>query len=478
MAKNISLKQVFDIYVFAFVFFLASKPLNDPDFWFHLKSGEYILHNHTFPHTDPFSFTFYGQPWIVHGWLSAATFYVVQSRLGYGALILLFALLVTLTFWFVYRRCQAHPFVTGFAILLGVLSVSTNIGVRPRVFTLLLTSVFVLVLENYVRRGGRMIWILIPLTALWANLHGGLFFGPAFIVLAMVGLVIDKWFGDVEVELWSRLRVLALVLCGSLAAIVLNPYGIEMLFVPIRVLQTTVYKDVVVDWLSPDFHRPEVLPFLVLFLMTTAAMALSPVRPKPSELLLFIVTLYMSFNAQRNLAIFTLVAVPLLANYAQHWLDANELRRFFHDPLLARRSAFAVVLLVPLLLFAMKLKSTVYGEFRQQTMDVPLKAVEYLKEKQITGNTFTDPNIWSNYLLWALPSNPIFIDRRDVYSESFTREYLSITSGRSDWHEAFERYAVRVAIVGPKSLLARKLRSATDWQQVYEDEMTVVFVKR
>jgi hypothetical protein len=475
---NLSLKRIFEIYIFAFVFFLASKPLNDPDFWFHLKSGEYILSHHAFPTTDPFSFTFYGQHWIVHGWLSTVIFYLVQSRLGYNALIFLFALLVALTFWFVFRRCQAHPFVTGFAILLGVASISTNIGVRPRVFTLLLTSVFLLVLENYARRGGRMIWILIPLTALWANLHGGFFFGPAFIVLAMLGMALDKWVGNGQAEFWPRLRVMGIVALGSVLAVVVNPYGLEMLFVPIRVLQTTVYKEVVVDWLSPDFHRPEVFPFLVLFLLTTAALALSPVRPKPSELLLFIVTLYLSFNSQRNIAIFALVAVPLFANYAQHWLNATNLRRFFQDSLLARRSALGLVLLLPLILFAFKLKSTVYGEFRQQTMDVPIKAVEYLKQNQITGNTFTDPNIWSNYLLWAMPSNPIFIDGRDVYTEQFTREYLGIISGRSDWHEAFDRYGVRVVIVGPKSLLARKLHDATDWQTVYEDEMTVVFTRR
>ena len=467
------LKRIFDIYIFAFVFFLASKPLNDPDFWFHLKSGEYILRNHTFPTTDPFSFNVFGQHCIVHGWLTTVLFYIVQSRLGFGALIFLFALLITLTFWFVYRRCHAHPFVTGFAILLGVLSVSTNIGVRPRVFTLLLTSVFLLVLER-----GKRLWILIPLTALWANLHGGFFFGPAFIALAIVGVVLDKWLGDVNVDLWPRLRVMGLVLVGSVLAIVVNPYGVEMLYVPIRVLQTTVYKEVVVDWLSPDFHRPEVFPFLLLFLLTTAALALSPVRPKPSELLLFIATLYLSFNSQRNIAIFALVAVPLFANYAQHWLKANELRRFFQDSLLARGSPLALVLLLPLILFAVKLKSTVYGEFRQQTMDVPIHAVQFLKEKQITGNTITDPNIWSNYLLWALPSNPIFIDGRDVYTEQFTREYLSITNGRSDWHVAFDRYNIRVAIVGPRSLLARKLRTATDWQEIYEDEMAVVFTKR
>jgi hypothetical protein len=480
-SMKISHKKIFEIYVLAYVFFLASKPLDDPDFWFHLKTGEYIVLNGIIPRTDPFSFTYKGYPWIAHGWLSGLIFYWIQSHLGYRVLIFLFAVIVTLAFWLVFRRCQAHPFIAGVAVFLGVLAVSTNIGVRPRVFTLVLASIFLFILENYSGRGqGRTIWILIPLMALWVNLHGGFVVGLALIVLTMIGIAVDKWFGDDDRALWPRLRVVGLVLGGCLLAIPLNPYGAAMFAVPLRVLQTPIYKEVIVDWLSPDFHRAELFPFLLLFLITTAALALSPVRPKPSELLLFLATLYVSLNSQRNVLIFALVAVPLFANYSQHWVDSNALGKIFRQGSLFsdRASLLSLVFLLPLILFAVKLKSTVYGEWRQQTMDVPLKAVEYLKQKQIVGNTFTDPNIWANYLIWTMPSNPVFIDGRDVYPEQFVKEYFDIVVGRSDWREAFDRYGVQVVIVAPKSAIARKMKDVSEWQEVYQDEMTIVFSRR
>jgi len=475
---KISIKRLFEIYVLAYVFVLASKPLNDPDFWFHLKTGEYIVLNRVIPKVEPFSFTYNGQPWVAHGWLSGLLFYVVESRFGYGVLIFLFAALITLAFWFVFRRCTAHPYIVAVAILIGVLTMSTNIGVRPRVFTILFASIFLFLLEDFSRRGeGKMVWILVPLMALWVNLHGGFVIGLALIGLTMIGLVFDKWLDNDQIRLWPRLGILGLVLAACVLAILLNPYGSAMFAVPIKVLRSPVYQQVIVDWLSPDFHRPEVFPFLLLFLITVAALTLSPKRPKPTEAIFFLATLYATLTSQRNMTIFALVAVPLFANYSQHWLDSTSFAKFFGRSSLlgGRASIFALLFLLPLVLFAVQLKSAVYGEVRQETLDVPLNAVSYIKEKQIAGPTFTDPNIWANYVLWALPSNPVFIDGRDVYPEQLVSEYVSIVLGTSDWREAFDRYGVRVAIVAPKSYMARKMKSATDWHEVYHDEMAIVY---
>jgi len=83
-------KRIFTVYVFAYSFFFASRPLTDPDFWFHLKTGQYILQKRVIPKTDLFSFTNFGRPWVTHEWLSEAIFYAVYSRLGLYALIFLF----------------------------------------------------------------------------------------------------------------------------------------------------------------------------------------------------------------------------------------------------------------------------------------------------------------------------------------------------------------------------------------------------
>ena len=44
---------------------------------------------------------------------------------------------------------------------------------RPHVFSLLLTTVALWLLDEDRQRPGALVWTLVPLSALWANLHGG-----------------------------------------------------------------------------------------------------------------------------------------------------------------------------------------------------------------------------------------------------------------------------------------------------------------
>lgn len=481
---NKYLNKSFEAIVVIYAFLFASRPLSDGDFWFHLKTGEYVIRNWAVPRTEIFSFTHFGTPWLAHGWLSGAIFYSIYSNLGANVLIFLFAVLATLAFWLALRRCHSHPFIAGFAMLLGVWTALPTVGVRPRVLTLLLSSIYLVLLERYARKdAGRAIWWLVPLMAVWVNLHGGFFIGLLLIGLTIVGIPLDSWStGQKLSSVWPRVKVLGLVLFGCLLAGLLNPYGWRVYVSPIRVLRSPIYNRVIVDWLSPDFHSPETLPLLILILLTVGAISLSPKRIKPSELLLFIAILYSTLQTQRNMALFALVAVPLFANYLQNWLNSTSFGRSFSNsksPASQRMTiAFSLLLVLPLFAFATKLRRDVYAPPRQEVIRVPVKAVEYLKQSQITGNTFTEPNIWGGYLIWALPSNPVYIDGRDAYPESFLEEYVAITRGRADWRGPFDRHAVRVALLQRGSLMPRELEKSTEWERVYQDEMSEVFRKR
>lgn len=478
---NKSILRVFQVYVFAYTFFFGSRPLSDPDFWFHLKTGEYIFQTGKIPTTEFFSFTNYGKPWIAHGWLSGLFFYIVYSRLGAYCLTFIFAILTVIAFWLVFKRARnCHPLIAGLATLLGVASVLPTIGVRPRVFTLLLASLFLSVLTDYARKGhGRAIWFLVPLMALWVNLHGGFLIGLAIIVATIIGIPLDAWAtGQPIREFLPRLRLLGVVLLGCLLAGLINPYTVGIYVQAIRVMSSPVFTDVVIDWVSPNFHQSNMMALMLLILLTIAGFALSPQRVKPSELLIFLGTLYATLKAQRHMAIFALVASPLMARYLQNWLASTS---FGADLLRERRSfsirwasVFSVLLLLPLVVVFAKLKSSVYSPPSQEALHVPVKAVEFLKENKITGRTFTDPNLWGAYLLWALPSNPVFIDGRDVYPEPFVKEYANIVSGNSDWREPFDRYRVSIAMLKSDSILVRELQEA-GWPKIYEDKMAVVF---
>ena len=181
--------------------------------------------------------------------------------------------------------------------------------------------------------------------------------------------------------------------------------------------------------------------------------------------------------------IFALVAAPLFAEYCQNWLNSISLVKVFTSSntalVLERRTVIlSVLLLVPLAVFAVQLKRVVYVRQKQETSDVPIKAVEYMKQQQITGNTVTVPNIWGGYLIWAMPSNPVYIDGRNAYPPEFVEEYVQITEGFKDWRAPFNQYGVRHAIVEKKSFMARELSESSDWKKLYEDEMAVVFTKQ
>jgi hypothetical protein len=474
--------RVFLLYVFAYTFFFASRPLSDPDFWFHLKTGEYIFQNLAFPSTEFFSFTNFGKPWIAHGWLSGLIFYLIYSRLGAYALIFIFAVLTVIAFWLVFRRLRdCHPVIAGLAILLGVAVSIPTIGVRPRVFTLLFASIFLWLLSDYVQREQkRRIWILVPLMVLWANLHGGFLIGLALIAATIIGILLDTLAAGLSLaKSWPRVRLLGVVLIGCFLAALINPYGVGIYSQPLSVMSSPVFNDVVIDWLSPNFHQANMIPLLLLILLTVVVLALSPQRAKPSELVLFLGTLYATLKAQRHMAVFALVATPLLAVYFQNWLastwSGSRLLRVERNYSSRWATIFGLLLLIPLVPVIVKLKSTVYSPPTQERLHVPLKAVEFLKENNIHGKTFTDPNLWGAYVLWALPSNPVYIDGRDVYPEQFVREYADIISGRVDWREPFDRYAVEIVIVKPGSILAKELEKAPPWHVLYRDEMAIVF---
>ena len=43
--------------------------VNDPDVWWHLRAGEWMMQHHAVPQSDPFSVAGAGKPWVSYSWL-------------------------------------------------------------------------------------------------------------------------------------------------------------------------------------------------------------------------------------------------------------------------------------------------------------------------------------------------------------------------------------------------------------------------
>ena len=66
----LDLPHFFTIAIFLTMLIAAIQPVTDPDFWWHLTTGNWILSQHAIPRTDLYTYTVAGHRWITHEWLS------------------------------------------------------------------------------------------------------------------------------------------------------------------------------------------------------------------------------------------------------------------------------------------------------------------------------------------------------------------------------------------------------------------------
>src|ERR1700722_13738613 len=132
MTELIKTRNVFLAVLFLGLFAMVARNATDPDIWWHLKTGQYITEHKSIPHTDPFSYTRAGQPWIAHEWLTEHLLYQIQRIAGYGGLIVFFAAIVGAAFFLLYLRCGAAPYIAGVATLFAAWATAPLWGVRPQ----------------------------------------------------------------------------------------------------------------------------------------------------------------------------------------------------------------------------------------------------------------------------------------------------------------------------------------------------------
>ena len=92
---------------------------------------------------------------------------------------------------------------------------------------------------------------------------------------------------------------------------------------------------------------------------------------------------------------------------------------------------------------------------------------------------FNDFN-WGGYLLFRFwPAQRVFIDSQsDFYGEEFTRQYEQIFNGKKDWDAKLNQYNVSQIIVPRETGLALAAKQSTNWKIAYQDNITIILVKK
>jgi hypothetical protein len=466
--------RVFLAVLFLGLFAMAARNVTDPDLWWHLRTGEYIAEHKTVPHTDPFSYTRAGEPWVAHEWLSELFLYEIERTTGWGGLIVIFAAILAVTFFLLYLRCGPAPYVAGVATLCAAWATAPVWGVRPQVLSLLLTSLWLLILERS-ERDPKLLWWMLPLTLLWVNLHAGFALGLVLSALFLAGEWIERALGRSQASP-AHLRTAALVLLLDVLIVPLNPNGLRMFSYPVETLRSAAMQRYIAEWASPNFHHAEYWPFLLVVLGTFAALSWSRLELRPRDLLLLLVSLFAALGSIRLMPLFVLIAVPLLSARLGSWPGRN--LRPQHPPAVARTSLNGIIVLAMAAFAGLHVSQVIGRQPLVEMQHFPSRAVAFLQIHPPSGRIFNHYD-WGGYLIWKLyPSTPVFIDgRADLYGQQLLDQFADTYQLKGAWQQPLRRWSIGTVLVPPDSALATGLRSSPGWTVAYEDSQAVLLTR-
>ena len=464
------------------LFTMAVRPLTDPDVWWHLRTGQLTLQNHSVFHTDPYSFTRFGQPWINHEWLSDVLLFGIYRLAGFGGLIVAFAAVVAAALFLVFLRSPGRPYIAAIMTLWGALASASTWGVRPQMFSLLLASVFLLLLDASERRP-RLLWWTAPLMLLWVNLHAGFPIGLAFIALFLIGEGLETATSpEPRQKLLSRFRQLAaaFVLCGVLVAV--NPNGVRLYWYPFQTLGSESMHRFIQEWFSPDFHDLTYLPLLLMLLALIAGLAASRRCPRLRNLLLVVAMIPAALRSMRHIPFLVLVIVPVLSEMTQTWLRERGALRGSSQAafgLAPRTLAFNLIVFLAFVGFTVaRIKQVVGRQGETEAHHFPAAAAAFLQQHHPPGPMMNHYN-WGGYFIWKLyPQYRVFMDgRADVYGDTLMNEFGSCYYLKDDWTKTLEAWGIRTVVLTPDAPLITALRSSPQWRQIYGDTEAVILTR-
>ena len=469
----ITTTQLLVAMLFVLMFALATRVPADTDTWWHLRSGQLILNTHAVPYTDPFSLTKAGQPWIDQSWLAQIVMWLMYQIAGNAGLALFVSILATIGMAFTYAASPGNRYLRAFLLILSASTAAVFWSARPQMFSFALSGAVLWIIYTWKRGEADRLWALPFIMALWVNLHSGFAIGLIFLGCAIGGELFNR-------QPWPRTRKLILVTAVSVAALLINPYTVQMLIYPFQTAGIGALEQYIQEWSSPNFHARETWPLLIMLFGTLAAVGFSKRGWDWTDLALTSVTAVLALVWERNFAVFAVAAVPTLCLHLQtiisRLVPASESslptqRR----PSMLNTGILLVIIVAALFKVALVIAPGEIGQVQQEAL--PVRAAAWLNQNNPPGPMFNSYN-WGGYLMFAAPQYPVFVDgRTDLYGSAVLDQWRVAYSG-GDWQPLFQQWGIRLVVIEQDNLLAAILRHDPNWQEAYTDKQASIFIKK
>lgn len=522
------LSRCLALLVFVYVFFISLGPLSDPDFWWHLKTGQWIVQNKALPgHEDPFSYTT-PRPLsdgavsgIRSQWLGQVVLYLVYLSGGYPGLSVFRSLLIVLPFVYLYFRFVKkgiHPllliaFLSFPPLIIGLSQFYTF--ERPQAFSFILAIVVFLLLKKESRpsvltssgkavpssdvKGSLTLWLLPLIMLLWANLHGGYIVGVVIIGAYMAGEAVSlaaQRLRFIKVETPAKHLHFFIACLVGIAVTGLRPGGYDMLVGWLRSFFGRLMNpaDSAVGIVAAEIleYKPlwyfyKVLhykwPLFMMAFIAVGALALvmkyiSRRRLDPAEALVSFLIGFLGLYYARGVN-FTLIFFSFIIGNSL--ISIRGVKKII-PPVVVAAVSFTMLLYV-FRTTPWDLKPTVPHNWVNTVY--PERAVRFLREHGIKGPMFNEMK-WGGYLIWkTYPEYKVFFDSRLINAQ-MTDIYMRIVNAAPMWKNMLDTFNVNFLLIpvmsresGVISPVVMRLaeEKPDEWRLVYLWDNKAIFLR-
>ena len=451
----------------------------DPDFWWHLKVGDWIVEHGAVPHVGIFSRTAATRPWVAYSW----GYEVVVSRvfawfglLGFAVFGIVLTLAVACVFFWMLHRLSRNFWVAWLLCVVGAFTFLYSLAPRPVFVSMALFMItFTLVLEAHRTGKVRPLYWLPFIFLLWANVHIQFIYG-LFLVGLFAGAHLlqriaanTRLGGVIQVSPTLPAAKLAGILGACVLACCIGPYSYHLYEVVLTYSASKVPYSFIEELQPLDFRQPT---HYLLVLLTAAGFFAVGWRKKLDvfKLSLLIVATVFAFRTARDAWFVAVCATAFLADLAG---SESEHQPAFKLPELAGVAAVVGLLL---LLVAQNTGFNTRDLDRAISSQYPVDAVNYLRRNPAPGPLYNDLG-WGGFLIWYMPNYPVAIDgRNDLYGDQFDK--LTLNSVLGDYASDPYLKEAGLVLLPKKAPLSAMLTIDPQFRVVYQDELAVVFVRQ
>lgn len=486
--RGISLKPIhltaFTILVALFALPIFLRPIDDPDFWYHLTAGKYMVEHRSLIYEDPFSFASGtgSSGAAMHSdnlrgyWLAQVLMYLTYNSFGFFGIIAARASLYAGTLILAYLwaiKKGAEPYIAALVLMPAALFLVNFTGDRPQLISFALAPLVLYTLESYTQNP-RLRWPLITLPLMmigWANAHRGYPMGSALIAL----------YASVSFMRGQR-GILTLAALG-IGATLINPNGYATYLTMVQ-FEGSALQGAIIEYrptLSAAAYGITLWPYLLY--LALAALAVIGLEMSAAEAAITAALAAASLKAIRYVPFFVLCTLaPVSAGLTRTLVKRIAGRTLMRMP----RMGLTLVMLIVMAAYSwlhFHPDISRLSTYPVARLRYPEPAVALMLKEHPAGRLMSTWT-WGSYLMWRLyPQQRVFVDTRTLNLDAIS-DSIEMMAATPRGLAALDSYGISIVLIPPfndftgqLNPLLEYLAANPQWRLIHYDETSVLFVR-